>query len=129
MRGHPHLLNRKIQRMRASGLGFLRGSAPLFYEILRARPELAAGPSGQGWLAGDLRVENFGAYRPEPLGAIDRVVFDINDFDDAFRGPWRLDVLRLATSFILLARGRGLGGADALALAEHLIAAHELARL
>jgi uncharacterized protein (DUF2252 family) len=126
----PHLLERKIERMRASALGFLRGAAPLYYDILRERPELAEGPAGEGWLTGDLHVENFGAYRPEPLGtAADRVVFDLNDFDDAFRGPWRLDVIRLATSFVLLARGRGLPGGDAIALAESLIAAHELAHI
>src|SRR5262249_55833610 len=111
-------------------LGFLRGAAPLYYDILRERPQLGEGPAGEGWLAGDLHVENFGAYRPEPLGsAADRVAFDLNDFDDAFRGPWRLDVIRLATSLILRARSGGLPGADAMALAESLIAAHELAHI
>ena len=129
-REFPRLLDRKIARMRASALGFLRGSAPLFYDVLKAHPELARGPGGEGWLAGDLHVENFGAYRPEPLGrASDRVAFDINDFDDAFRGPWRLDVLRLATSLILLARSRNQDGGSALSLAEALIASHGQTRL
>jgi uncharacterized protein (DUF2252 family) len=123
-------MERKVARMQASALGFLRGAAPLYYDILKERPELGEGPAGEGWLAGDLHVENFGAYRPEPLGsAADRVAFDLNDFDDAFRGPWRLDVIRLATSLILLARSRGIPGADAIKLAESLIAAHELAHI
>src|SRR5262249_15161893 len=83
----PHLLARKIERMRASATGFLRGAAPLYYQILAERPDLADGPPGEGWLAGDLHLENFGAYRPED----DRVAFDINDFDDAIVGPWRFD--------------------------------------
>jgi uncharacterized protein (DUF2252 family) len=126
----PQLLARKVERMQASALGFLRGSAPLFFEILRARPHLAAGPPGQGWLTGDLHVENFGAYRPGKFGsATDRVAFDLNDFDDAFRGPWRYDVVRLATSLILLARARGLGGPHSLALAGELVSAHQRKRV
>jgi uncharacterized protein (DUF2252 family) len=121
----PQLLARKIARMRASALGFLRGSAPLFYDLLKARPELADGPAGEGWLCGDLHVENFGAYRPDE----ERVVFDVNDFDDAMQAPWRLDVVRLATSLILLARSRGQDGAQALALAEKLAAAHSIPRV
>lgn len=122
----PFLRARKIARMRASAHGFLRGAAPLYYQILRARPELAEGPPGQGWLAGDLHVENFGAYRPESLAGrhADRVVFDLNDFDDAFTGPWRLDVLRLLTSVLLSARARGLDGTQAVELGERLLAAH-----
>src|SRR5437016_1082570 len=61
----PDLFARKLLRMSASPLGFLRGAAPLFYEILAARPELANGPGGEGWVVGDAHLENFGAYRPE----------------------------------------------------------------
>ena len=52
----PALAERKRERMAASPLGFLRGSAPLFYEILAARPELAAGPDGEGWIVGDAHL-------------------------------------------------------------------------
>lgn len=49
--------------MLASPHAFLRGAAPLFYEILAARPDLAAGPPGEGWIVGDMHLENVGAYR------------------------------------------------------------------
>jgi uncharacterized protein (DUF2252 family) len=74
-------------------------------------PHLADGPGGKGWLVGDLHLENFGAYRPEGFAndaQRHKVVFAVNDFDDAFIGPQRLDVLRLLTSTLLAARDWGL---------------------
>src|SRR6266849_10841617 len=59
----PWLAGRKRKLMQASPLGFLRGSARLFFEILQDNPGLAQGPGGRGWIAGDLHLENFGAYR------------------------------------------------------------------
>jgi uncharacterized protein (DUF2252 family) len=113
----PALVERKRARMLASPLAFLRGAAPLFYELLAAVPELAEGPEATGWIAGDLHVENFGAYRPSALTFshdddedAQRAVFDINDFDDATVAPCRLDVLRLGTSLLLGTRDLGLPG-------------------
>ncbi len=124
----PALLDRKLERMTASPLAFLRGAAPLFYELLAAHPTLAEGPRGKGWLTGDLHLENFGAYRPQPLdkhphGAED-AAFDLNDFDDAVIGPWRIDVLRLTTSLILGGRELGAGGVRVLTLAHELLDAY-----
>jgi uncharacterized protein (DUF2252 family) len=129
----PDLFTRKLQRMSASPLAYLRGAAPLFYEILVTRPELASGPAGEGWIVGDMHLENFGAYRPDPLGASEssdheptakknRIVqFDLNDFDDALIGPWRFDVLRLATSLLLGGRELGANGLVALDLCDLLL--------
>jgi len=128
----PELFQRKMQRMTASPLAYLRGAAPLFYEILAARPELAEGPPGEGTLVGDMHLENFGAYQPEPSkgdpaaaasgGKKHRAaVFDLNDFDDAIVGPWRLDVLRLATSVLLGGRELGASGLVALSLVDALL--------
>jgi uncharacterized protein (DUF2252 family) len=128
----PHLLAHKAQRMMASPLALLRGSAPLFYEILRAEPSLAEGPPGEGWLVGDAHLENFGAYRGGALSvhethdshAADPVVFDLNDFDEAVVGPWRLDVVRLTTSVVLGAREAGHDGPKALSLGDALLDAY-----
>jgi len=51
-------------------------------------------------------------------------VFDLNDFDEAFVGPWRLDVLRLLTSLILGGREMGVDGPHALALCGALLDAY-----
>ncbi len=151
----PDLFVRKLQRMSSSPLAYLRGAAPLFFEILEARPELGEGPAGEGWIVGDMHLENVGAYRPDPLGAAEppsskevaskewaskegaskegaskegaaskknRVVrFDLNDFDDAVIGPWRLDVLRLTTSLLLGGRELGANGLVALSLCDVLL--------
>src|SRR5215831_5023853 len=88
----PHLFPHKMERMGASPLAFLRGAAPLFYDLLAARPSLAEGPRGKGWLCGDMHLENFGAYHPDALtrgerapkrptkGGTARAVFNLNDF-------------------------------------------------
>src|SRR5262249_10904625 len=111
-RRYPSLFEKKAAKMRTSALAFLRGAAPLFYEILEGVHGLSGGPPGDGWLVGDAHVENFGAFVADARGrAKPGPVFDVNDFDDCFVGPLRFDVLRLATSFILAGRTAGLTGA------------------
>ncbi|HKA86014.1 MAG TPA: DUF2252 family protein [Haliangiales bacterium] len=113
---------RKVARMRPSPLAFLRGAAPLFYELLAARPELARCPDEEGWLIGDLHIENFGAFVAEAAGRQPAgPTFDLNDFDDAIIGPLRLDVLRLSTSLLLAARELGANGGQALEMVRELI--------
>jgi uncharacterized protein (DUF2252 family) len=123
MREFPWLIPHKIELMQASPFGFLRGAAPLFYEILRAEPDLAKGPRGNGWITGDLHLENFGAFRHDSLEDPDvpRVLFNLNDFDEAVIGPWRFDVLRLLTSFLLTARGMGTPGLVSIGAARTMI--------
>jgi uncharacterized protein (DUF2252 family) len=132
METYPDLLAHKAVRMTASPLALLRGSAPLFYELLERHPALTEGPPGDGWLVGDAHLENFGAYRPGALSleetrrsrANERVAFDLNDFDDAIVGPWRFDVLRLVTSLVLGGREMGADGARTLELCDALIEAY-----
>ncbi len=118
---YPHLHERKQQRLLLSPHSFLRGSAPLFYEILAARPDLAEGPEGHGWIVGDMHLENVGAYQTDQKGA---VVFNLNDFDDATRGPLFLDVLRLSTSVLLAGRTFQCSGVESIALAETMMEAY-----
>jgi len=128
----PHLVAHKAARMSASPLAMLRGSAPLFYEVIETHPALKEGPPGEGWLVGDAHLENFGAFRSGALStsesketrAKEGVVFDLNDFDDAFVGPWHLDVLRLTTSLILGGRETGADGIVTLKLCDTLVGAY-----
>jgi len=116
----PALLDRKKARLSRSPHAFLRGSAPLFYEILARRPDLAEGPADEGFIVGDMHLENVGAYRNE----VDDVVFALNDFDDAAVAPLSLDVLRLSTSVLLAGRGFGCTGAESIADVRHVIGAY-----
>jgi uncharacterized protein (DUF2252 family) len=131
-RATPQLFAHKLDRMRASPLAFLRGTAPMFYEILREAPDLASGPAGVGWIAGDLHLENFGAFRPRAIPDDDTkrkhaaplVEFQMNDFDDAVVGPWRFDVLRLMVSLLLGGRELRVRGAQGVELCEALLDAY-----
>lgn len=117
--------------MSASPLAFLRGAAPLFYELLVADPELAAGPAGEGVIQGDAHLENFGAFSPavEENGVWRKghAAFQLNDFDEATHGAWRWDVLRLTTSLLLAGRELGQSGPAVVSLCEALLDSHSAA--
>jgi len=129
MRRMPVLLARKLSRMSASPFAFLRGTAPLFYRVLWNAPRLARGPEEDGMLCGDLHLENFGVYRPDrPSPTADRVVYDLNDVDEAFIGPLHLDLLRVLASVLLAARGWGCTAGTGLELAGALLDGYQRGR-
>ena len=127
----PALMARKLARMKASPLAFLRGAAPVFYELLAADPDLAAGPDGSGFIQGDAHLENFGAYSPalHEAGVWKKghATFQLNDFDEATRGAWRWDVLRLTTSLLLSGRELGQSGPEVMRLCRLLLDSHAAA--
>src|SRR5208283_2295348 len=92
-------------RMGVSPFTFYRGAA-----ILQARDLANAGVSGITVQAcGDCHLANFGGFAsPERV-----LVFDINDFDETFPGPWEWDIKRLGASLVLAARDRGFSKAVA----------------
>jgi len=118
---YPAMLGRKLLRMTVSPLGYLRGAAALFYELLAEHPELSAGPDGEGWLVGDAHLENFGAFRSEDGRGSEAVVFDVNDFDEAIVAPFRWDVVRLLTSVILGGREIGSNGTQSVRLCSAIL--------
>src|SRR5271170_3495311 len=93
------LLPVKYQRMAVSPFTFFRGAA-----IIQARDLATMRVSGITVQAcGDCHLANFGGFAyPERV-----LVFDINDFDETFPGPWEWDIKRLGASLILAARDRG----------------------
>jgi uncharacterized protein (DUF2252 family) len=88
----------KYQRMAVSPFTFYRGAA-----IIQARDLANAPVSGITVQAcGDCHLANFGGFAsPERV-----LVFDINDFDETFPGPWEWDIKRLGASLVLAARDR-----------------------
>src|SRR4051812_4764988 len=96
----PELVPIRHGRMLASPFAFFRGAAAIMAADLADTP--ATGVTVQ--LCGDAHLSNFGAY-----AAPDReLVFDLNDFDETLPGPWEWDVKRLAASFAVAGRDRGL---------------------
>jgi uncharacterized protein (DUF2252 family) len=94
-----HLLPIKYGRMVESPFAFLRGSAAVMAADLAATP--ATGLQAQ--LCGDAHLSNFGVFAtPER-----KLVFDINDFDETYPGPWERDLKRLAASAVVAGRENG----------------------
>ena len=97
----PELVPIRHGRMLASPMAYYRGAA------LPMTVDLAQTPvSGlRVQLCGDAHLSNFGAFAsPER-----RLVFDINDFDEALPGPFEWDLKRLAASFVVAGRANGFG--------------------
>ncbi|MFB7242719.1 DUF2252 domain-containing protein [Streptomyces populi] len=121
----PELLPVRYARMAASPLAFLRGGAAVMAADLAAQPH--TGLTVQ--LCGDAHLLNFGLYAaPErPL------LFDLNDFDETFPGPFEWDVKRLAASVAVAARENGhkeehVFGAARAAAGQYREAVRRLAR-
>jgi uncharacterized protein (DUF2252 family) len=100
----PELVPIRYGRMLVSPFTFYRGAAALMAHDLAPTPR--AGLKVQ--LCGDAHLSNFGGYA-SPDRAL---VFDLNDFDETAPGPFEWDVKRLATSFEICARDRGIDDAE-----------------
>jgi hypothetical protein len=89
-------LEAKHDRMRESAFDFLRAT---YFRWARTIEQLcpAVGIAPHALCIGDIHVENYGTWRD----ADGRLVWGINDFDEAAVMPYALDLLRLATSATL----------------------------
>ena len=81
----------KHARMAADPFAFLRGSYPRWAQRVAVLAPDPPGPVGPA--VGDLHVENFGTWRDGES----RLVWGVNDLDEADRLPAAHDLLRLAT--------------------------------
>lgn len=99
----PVDLRRKHTFMQRSAFSFLRAT---FYRWMQVWPEVCADLVASPVLraTGDLHVENFGTWRDSE----GRLIWGINDFDEAYSLPYTSDLVRLAVS------------AKFAAIAEHL---------
>jgi hypothetical protein len=94
------LLKNKHRKMSAGPFPFLRAT---FYRWVERWPEvcprLAERDQDVLLAVGDLHVENFGVWRDSR----ERLVWGVNDFDDACELPLTSDLVRLAASVLLAA--------------------------
>lgn len=101
----------KRQRMTEGAFEFLRATCFRFAErFAELAPEVTAQPAVPS--VGDAHLENFGTWRD----AEGRLVWGVNDLDEAALLPWPTDLLRLATSALLAP-----GAPDLQALREALL--------
>jgi hypothetical protein len=93
----------KHDKMRESAFVFLRATYWRWAEtIFDVCPHLASGP--RVLAVGDIHLENFGTWRD-----VDgRLVWGVNDFDEAAEMPYGLDLVRLAVSALLERAGGGI---------------------
>jgi len=96
----PWLVPVRHSRMAQNPFSFFRGAAAVMAWDLAQAPH--SGLMVQ--LCGDAHLLNFGFYgSPER-----KLLFDINDFDETYPGPFEWDVQRLAASCLLAARSLNL---------------------
>jgi uncharacterized protein (DUF2252 family) len=96
----PDLLPLRHGRMVRSAFTFYRGAA------LTMASDLSTTPSSGVYVqcCGDAHLCNFGGFAtPER-----RILFAINDLDETHPAPWEWDVKRLAASFVVACRDKGL---------------------
>lgn len=103
----PAAFRRKFRKMAASPFAFYRGSACLFYADLAegfADQSYLDEATSRVWIHGDLHAENFGTY----MNASGVLVFNVNDFDEAYVGPYVWDLKRFAASVALIGYAKAL---------------------
>lgn len=105
MRADADAFRGKFRKMAATPFAFYRGSAGLFYaDVAGENDPFANEQTGRVWIQGDLHAENFGTY----MNNQGVLVFDVNDFDEAYIGHFTWDLKRLAASLALLGYQKAL---------------------
>ena len=101
----PAAFRRKFRKMAASPFAFYRGSACLFYADVAGQDDpFLNDRTRRVWIHGDLHAENFGTY----MNSEGILVFNVNDFDEAYVGPFTWDLRRFAASVALIAYAKAL---------------------
>ena len=117
----PVAFRRKYRKMAADPFAFYRGSACVFYADMRDREDPWADErTGRVWIQGDLHAENFGTY----LDGEGRLVFDVNDFDEAYVGHFTWDLQRLVASVALMGWTKALSDEDIRRLCQTYLRAY-----
>ncbi|WP_013323748.1 DUF2252 domain-containing protein [Gloeothece verrucosa] len=118
LKNNPDLLTYKYCKMSESNspFPFYRATNYLFWEDLAndSRLKNFGNSKTQIWLSGDLHLENLGTFNNN----LEEIVFDINDFDESLIADYQLDLWRMATSIILVARDNNLSKEEAASVVD-----------
>jgi uncharacterized protein (DUF2252 family) len=101
----PRAYKRKFRKMAVEPFAFYRGGAHLFYaDVAELDDPWADERTRRVWIQGDLHAENYGTY----IDSAGVLVFDVNDFDEAYLGHFTWDLRRMAASLALLGFAKAL---------------------
>ncbi len=118
MTANPAAFRTKFRKMAADPFAFYRGSACLFYADLAERDDPWVDErTSRVWIQGDLHAENFGTY----MDGDGSLIFDVNDFDEAYVGHYTWDVLRFAASMALMGWRKAISDDDISTLVEGFV--------
>jgi uncharacterized protein (DUF2252 family) len=121
MEADPKAFRTKFRKMAADPFAFYRGSACLFYaDVTGQEDPWADERTSRVWIHGDLHVENFGTY----MNSDGRLVFDVNDFDEAYIGHFSWDLRRFVAGLALMGWQKALPEDDVRALAGSYLRAY-----
>jgi len=117
----PPAFRHKYRTMAADPFAFFRGAAALFYADMREREDRWVDErTSRVWIQGDLHAENFGTY----MDGAGHLVFDVNDFDEAYLGHFTWDLQRLVASVALLGWTKALSDDDITRLCDTYLRAY-----
>jgi uncharacterized protein (DUF2252 family) len=115
------LEQQRRRKMARSVHAYVRGNTIQFYEWL-AHARKGAIPQGPlVWICGDCHVGNLGPV----AGADGRVEIEIRDLDQSVIGNPAHDIIRLALSLAMAARGSDLPGVTTAQMVEHIMTGYQ----
>jgi uncharacterized protein (DUF2252 family) len=121
LRVDPRGFRTKFRKMAADPFAFYRGSACVFYaDMADLDDRWADDRTSRVWIHGDLHAENFGTY----MNAEGQLVFDVNDFDEAYLGHFSWDLRRFVASLALMGWQKALPEGDVRQLAAEYLRAY-----
>jgi uncharacterized protein (DUF2252 family) len=110
------VIGMRYARMSTSPFAFYRGAAAVMAADLSNTP--VTGYKVRA--CGDAHLANFGAFQtPEQ-----RLLFEVNDFDESFTGPWEWDLKRLTASFLIACQASGYKDSDSEDVLRACVAAY-----
>jgi len=93
-----------MDAMYADEFYFYRGANQIFYNDAKGVVDgMTSFASARTWIQGDMHCQNLGVFGDDS----GNVVFDLNDFDEAFVSNHLYDIYRFATSLVIVSRIEG----------------------
>ena len=121
MEADPPAFRAKYRKMARDPHAFFRGTACLFdSDVTAADDPFVDDRCSRIWIHGDLHVENFGTY----LSSDGVLVFDVNDFDEAYVGHFTWDLMRFCASLALTGWQKALPEDDVRRLVARYVRAY-----